>query len=138
MERNRQAEQTGIEEKKADHTNECLAMFEIEFGARRNKRRDDRWIDNVIKHGEVTPIGGEKGFHTERSAVIDRRYRIALSILRLAEKFFERRIGLGTELGGLGIMALGQLLGRRLRGSINYGKIEMRIGVRRITGDGLE
>src|ERR1700730_265293 len=114
MERNRQAEQTGIEEKKADHTDKCLAIFEIELGSRRNERRHDRWIDNVIKHGEVTPVGGEKGFHTERAAVIDRRYRIALSILRLVEKFFERRLGLGTELGVLGIMALIPFLGRRL------------------------
>src|SRR3979411_857304 len=55
-----------------------------------------------------------------------------------AQEFFERSVGLGAELGGLRVMAFGQVLGRRLRRCVNDGEIGMRVGIRRIIGDGRE
>ena len=78
MQRDGQPEKASIEKKKADDADKCFAVFEIDFGSRRNERRDDLWIDNEVEHGEVSPVGGEKWTHAETLARLTGGHRPSL------------------------------------------------------------
>src|SRR2546423_10648444 len=66
MQRDRQPEQTRVEKKKADHTDERFAVFEIDFSSRWDKWRNDLWIDHEIEHGDISPVSSEKWTHADK------------------------------------------------------------------------
>src|SRR5207253_1424679 len=53
----------GVEKEKPDDTEEGLTIFEVDFGARGNKRRDQARIDDVIQHRQITPVGRQEWLH---------------------------------------------------------------------------
>ena len=53
----------GVEKEKADDTEEGLTIFEIDFGAGGNKRRDQARIDHVIQQRQITPVGRQEWLH---------------------------------------------------------------------------
>src|SRR5947209_5279367 len=63
MKRNWQAEKARVEKEKADHAEERVAVFEIDFSSRRNEWRDDLWIDHKVEHGEISPVRGQERSH---------------------------------------------------------------------------
>src|ERR1700730_17290684 len=64
MQRNGKTEQACVEKQETDDAQERFAIFKIEFSSRRNEWRDDRWIDNVIEHRKIAPVGGEERLHS--------------------------------------------------------------------------
>src|SRR5579864_3392374 len=63
MQRNRKAEQAGVEKKETDDAEKGLTIVEINFGSRRNERADEFRIHRVVEHGEIAPIRSEKRSH---------------------------------------------------------------------------
>ena len=64
--------------------------------------------------------------------------RLESIALPSVKQFLERRIALGAERRGLGVMLLGQFFRRRTGGGVNDSEIKMRVGVIGIIGDGFE
>src|SRR6266436_19989 len=66
----------GVEKEKSDDTEEGLTIFEIDFGARGNKRRDQVRIDDVIQHRQITPVGRQEWLHAT-TLTLNRMHAIA-------------------------------------------------------------
>src|SRR5437588_4231453 len=60
MKRNRQTKQSRVEKEKTDHDQKRFAVLEIDLSSRRNQWCDDRWVDNEIEHGGISPIRRQK------------------------------------------------------------------------------
>jgi hypothetical protein len=71
MPRDGQAEKARVAKKKTDDAQVRGAAFKIDLGARRDKWREYRGIDRVIKHGQVAPVGGEEGLHLRSKQTLD-------------------------------------------------------------------
>src|SRR4029077_9208023 len=56
-------EKTGVEKQKSDHAEKGLTIIEVDLCATRNQRREQARIDDIIQHGEVTPVSSEKWLH---------------------------------------------------------------------------
>src|SRR5215831_14532663 len=69
VERDRQTEQTRVEKEETDHADKRFAVFEIDLGAGRDKRRENARIDGVIEHGYITPVGSEERLHKRSFAL---------------------------------------------------------------------
>jgi hypothetical protein len=65
MQRDRKTEKTGIEKQKSDNADERLAVFIIDLRSDRNERFNQRGMDDVIQHRQVTPVSREKWLHIE-------------------------------------------------------------------------
>ena len=63
VERDGQAKQACVEKEKADDAEKCFTIIVVELDAGRNKRREDRRIDNEIEHRKITPISSEEWLH---------------------------------------------------------------------------
>src|SRR2546430_8809032 len=83
----------GVEKEKSGDTEEGLTIFEIDFGARGNKRRDQVRIDDVTQHRQITPVGRQEWLHT-RTLTLNRMHAIA------DRKAF--RIRNGIQIGAFG------------------------------------
>src|SRR5215471_1768104 len=88
----------GVEKKKPDNTEKGLTIFEIDFGAGGNQRRDQARIDHIIQHRQITPVGPQEWLHDLRL----RRSEIAAteSITNCTHAIADReafRIGNGTQ-----------------------------------------
>src|ERR1700721_1153982 len=60
VKRNAESEHTRAVEFEADQAEPGFAVVEVEFGAGGDERREQRGIDRVVEHHEVSPIGGQK------------------------------------------------------------------------------
>src|SRR6267378_8687931 len=96
-----QREKASIEKKKSNDADKGFAIFEIDLGAGRDERRYDSRIDNVIEHGEITPVRSEKWFHARKFVGSTRstslRSSSALALPKSVQERFERRVGCGAE-----------------------------------------
>src|SRR5438046_1895608 len=63
MQRDWKTQKTCIEKQKSDYADERLAVFIIDIRSDRNERFNQRRIDNVIQHRQITPVSGKKWFH---------------------------------------------------------------------------
>ena len=68
MKRDRQPKQARVEKEETEHADKCFAVFEIDLGAGRNKRRENARIDSVIEHSQITPVG-EKRLHRNEASL---------------------------------------------------------------------
>jgi hypothetical protein len=68
VKRDRQPKQARVEKEKTDHADKCFAVFEIDLGAGRDKRREDARIDSVIEHSQITLVG-EKRLHRNEASL---------------------------------------------------------------------
>jgi hypothetical protein len=60
MQRDRKTQKTGIEKQKSDNADERLAVFIIDLRSDRNERFNQRRVDDVIQHRQITPVSREK------------------------------------------------------------------------------
>ena len=60
MERNRNAEDAGVEETKSNDAQESAAVMEVKLRPRRNIRLKQRRIGREIEHDQMTPAGSEE------------------------------------------------------------------------------
>src|SRR6267143_5744016 len=65
MQRDRKTQKTGVEEEKSDKADERLAVFIIDLRSDRNERFNQRGMDDVIQHRQITPVSREKLSHIE-------------------------------------------------------------------------
>src|SRR5438552_8985304 len=63
VQRDRDTEKTRVEKQKSDHAEKGFMIIEVNLCATRNQRREQARIDDIIQHGEVTPVSSEKWLH---------------------------------------------------------------------------
>ena len=131
------SENAGPKKKKSDHADIGDRVKRIEFQAARDQSLEQLRINGVIEHHEVPPFRGEKNWFDQARSIYAYRNERGL-LTRSAQELVQRRIGFGAESEGLFVMAPGQFLCRRLRGRVNHGQIEMRVGVFGVVRDRLE
>ena len=61
MERHRAAEQARFVELESDEAYVGVALVVIEFSARWDEGPKKSWIDGIVQHEQVLPLGGEEG-----------------------------------------------------------------------------
>src|SRR5262245_39516918 len=60
MKRNRQAEDTRLQEQEADDADEMAIIPRVEFDAARDERTQDRGMDFIVNHRQPPPFSPEK------------------------------------------------------------------------------
>jgi hypothetical protein len=69
VKRNRHAPHAGVQKEKTDDRDQAAALPQIQFGSRRNVRREQGWLDRVVQHRQMPPLGGEKNRWLGRGGV---------------------------------------------------------------------
>src|SRR5437667_3593521 len=102
VQRDGKSEETRVEKEKSDHTEKGLIVFVVDLCTKRNQRREQARIDDVIQHRKVTPVCREKWLHVKVRRSWTAATELIADRLNTITRAESRRVGDWTEIGLLG------------------------------------